>query len=705
MAQSRCTQIAVGFPLRRLFILVGLITLLACPERVRAQTMSGDGLTVTVDSWNISTTGGGYCPVWVQVSNMSKKQRSLRVVVESQMYPGLEVAQNIELDPSNPTSGASIAEFTLSVPLTSPYMVGSFKVYERGRELKKLGTAGVGGALWWGNQPLPTVLYVGRSSPDMRNLNEAVAKTSFGAGTAVQNNYQPLTVNPDLVPTKWIDFTMLDMLLVSIKELEQLPAPSRDAIAEWTLAGGNLFVYGLGDDRENSAELKRLLDLDRRPPRNAEWREPKVEERNTEPAGQAPTQVVRTPSGQRVRVATSPAASSGTPAATSNAAQPPKSEIVPHFAVRTFGLGLLVACSTDDPFPGQIDDWAWVLKSLGPHRVQWHERHGMSPRGENDDFWNFLIPGVGKAPVTGFQVLITLFALAIGPVNYFVLQRRKQLYLMIVTVPVFAGVTTALLLGYAVASDGFALRGRVRSVTLLDQVRGESVCWSRISYYAGVAPSGGLRFSPDTAVYPMEPPGSSGGQRSVDWTEGQHLTSGWLRSRTPTQLVTVAYRQSGEQLVVASSSTGVVRVTNNLGANIGMLVLAAADGTFYSTQDLPRDESVRLEQNDLAELQIALRKLVDGQRLEVPAEINDRNLWVGPTSRRTMYWRGGLVSQWQTGIGEGIFQVLQSPGADKLKDLLQPGTYLAITDQPPTVDLGVTKMQDEGSLYVIVGVF
>jgi hypothetical protein len=682
--------------------------LLAGGSRVQAQSMTvkGDGLSVTSESWSISTSGGGYCPIQIQVSNLTPKQRSLRVVLESQYSPGnFQVMQEIELDPANQAGGAATADFTLSAPITNEFFGGAIKVYERGRELKKCRLYGIGGAFWWGGQQLPTVAHVGRSSPDLRNMTEAVTKITVGAGAVPQNTYQPLSLKPEQVPSKWIDFTMLDLLLISVTELDALPAERRDAIAQWTLAGGNLFVYGLGDDRENSPDLKRLLDLDRRPPQNAEWQVPKVDQRNTDSLAQGTSQqVVRTIGGQRVVVAT-PATPTTAPAATPKPAQSPQPEIIPHFTVRAFGLGILVACSTDDPFPGQIDDWAWVFKSLGPHRVQWHDRHGMSPRGNNDDFWEFLIPGVGKAPVIGFQVLITLFALAIGPVNYFVLQRRKKLYLLIFTVPVFAGITTVLLLSYAVASDGFALRGRVRSVTLLDQVRGESVSWSRISYYAGVAPSGGLRFSRDTAVYPMEPPGSSGGSRMVDWTEGQHLTSGWLRSRTPTQLVAIAYRQSGEQLSVASSDAGIVRVTNNLGTNIRMLVLASADGTVYSTQDLARDQSVRLEAADLKELHPALRKLIDSQPLEAPAELNERDLWIGIGPRRYMYWRGGMLADWQNSIGEGIFQVLKSADIDNLKDLLQPGTYIAITDQPPTVDLGVTTMQDAGSLYVIVGVF
>ena len=89
-----------------------------------------------------------------------------------------------------------------------------------------------------------------------------------------------------------------------------------------------------------------------------------------------------------------------------------------------------------------------------------------------------------------------------------------------------------MLLGYAIASDGFALRTRVRSLTMLDQTRGEAVSWSRVSYYAGLAPSGGLRFSRDTAIYPIESSFTgSGAHRVLDWTEDQHMTSGWLRSR------------------------------------------------------------------------------------------------------------------------------------------------------------------------------
>src|SRR5262249_50201700 len=158
-------------------------------------------------------------------------------------------------------------------------------------------------------------------------------------------------------------------------------------------------------------------------------------------------------------------------------------------------------------------------------------------------------------------------------------------------------------------------RGRVRSLTLLDQQHGESVSWSRVSYYAGVAPSGGLRFSTDTAVYPIMPPGAPQTSRTTDWTDGQRMPVGWLRSRTPTQLLTIHYQPSSEQITVATSSTGTARVTNHLGASIQRLVVADESGQFYRGADIAPESSQRLEVAQLADLHAELRDIVNDQPL------------------------------------------------------------------------------------------
>ena len=85
-------------------------------------------------------------------------------------------------------------------------------------------------------------------------------------------------------------------------------------------------------------------------------------------------------------------------------------------------------------------------------------------------------------------MLITLFVLLIGPLNYWWLKRAKRLHLMVLTVPLAAIVTTAGLAAYAVLADGFDTKVRLYSYTTLDQRTGDAACWARLSYYSGLAP-------------------------------------------------------------------------------------------------------------------------------------------------------------------------------------------------------------------------
>ena len=103
----------------------------------------------------------------------------------------------------------------------------------------------------------------------------------------------------------------------------------------------------------------------------------------------------------------------------------------------------------------------------------------------------------------------SLWVLVIGLLNYLWLWRRRRLYLLVITIPVVAFATSLALFGYSAVAHGFGTRSRVRSLTLLDQKANSAVTMSRLSLYSGLAPSGGLTFSPETAVYPIWPPDTS----------------------------------------------------------------------------------------------------------------------------------------------------------------------------------------------------
>ena len=166
-------------------------------------------------------------------------------------------------------------------------------------------------------------------------------------------------------------------------------------------------------------------------------------------------------------------------------AKPPTPPELAHFVRRDVGLGRVVAITQQNPFPGTSLDWGWIFNAVGPDRYSWISRHGISFEQQNDDFWNFLIPGVGLAPVGAYRILITLFVIAIGPVNYFLLRKWRRLHLLLFTVPASAAVITSLLIAYALAADGFAVRVRARSITQLDQRVGQAATWSRFRITRG----------------------------------------------------------------------------------------------------------------------------------------------------------------------------------------------------------------------------
>ena len=98
-------------------------------------------------------------------------------------------------------------------------------------------------------------------------------------------------------------------------------------------------------------------------------------------------------------------------------------------------MGCVAAIAAAKPFPGQDTDWILLFNSVPDNHWKWFRRTGFSLHRTNDDYWTFLIPGVGEAPVVSFLLLVSLFAIVIGPVNYVVLGRSRRLYLLLLTVP------------------------------------------------------------------------------------------------------------------------------------------------------------------------------------------------------------------------------------------------------------------------------
>jgi hypothetical protein len=341
----------------------------------------------------------------------------------------------------------------------------------------------------------------------------------------------------------------------------------------------------------------------------------------------------------------------------------------------------------------------------------WDTRHGLIPDSSNADFGKLLLPEVGRAPVTEFQVLITLFVLVIGPFNYWILKRYKRLHLLVLTVPLSAGVATTALFLYAIVADGFSTRVRVRSYTTIDQPTGEAACWARMSYYAGLAPGKGLTMPADLVMYPILPNwgnDDSGTDREMVWDENAELlTRGWLNSRTPTQYLMVRSRKTPHRLDVTSGN-GKMQVVNRLGTRIDSLLVLDDAGKFFSGQKLASESRVALESTSRDD---AVKRIVDLLRdsePELPAELSgsDRD-FLGRRGRLTRRMYSRFPRQQSEGqLNENIANraVSDLAGMNGRPALDLPArSYVAVTATGPEVETGISYATENASFHVVVG--
>jgi hypothetical protein len=285
---------------------------------------------------------------------------------------------------------------------------------------------------------------------------------------------------------------------------------------------------------------------------------------------------------------------------------------------------------------------------------------------------------------------------------------------LVLTIPASATLVTVLLFGYAIVADGLGTRVRARSVTHLDQRRGHAACWARLSYYAGVAPSGGLTFSDDVAVLPFVfDPVSQSGWRSVEqamsWDEDQHFKRGWLASRTPTQFLTLRSRPSKLRLAIDDTrrASDELVIENLLDAPIEQLAVRTADGKYYWATDVDRGGAARAKRTETSEAVSRLRKCLADNQPGFPPGM-DRQSSSGVFGLRggrryyTIY--GGNRSESPTQGTSRLERSLQDPAmSGGGRPLLAPGTYVAIVRESPEVELGTDSAREEASFHVILG--
>ena len=682
--------------------------LLAQPVNLaQAVTAGQPGRTVTLPTIANPTSGlqvifdahwpqtEGYWPLRVSVQSVSgpaAADRVLTMEIAPRYGYSSKVSFLLEL-----AEGETVSETTVLIPVVNNPFAYGVDVWEDGKRIKELSTSNLQNVFsrTYGNSGNTTHVLVIGNDQSVGTVVSGLAQTS-GAGPIGPVDFD--IRSPDGLPSRWIDYSGLDLVCLSAPDVETLATRQPEvwrAIRDWTSSGGNLLVYNVGQQWEQLTKLEEFLRI--YIPPGADESDPPAK-RGWQTADSASYQnwlAMKGQSPQVVRQGQWPNAmgAQAIPAIPAPAPVRSGSGPAPEFLWRELGRGVVLALPDAGPTGVASSEWGYYLTSVGLDRLNWTQRHGFALGQYNADFWNLMIPGVGLPPVTGFQILITLFVLLIGPANFYVLRKYGQIKLLLVTVPVSAVLVTVMLLGYAVVADGLGVRARVRSFTVLDQTTGETVTWSRQSYYAGLSPSDALTFRDDTVIYPLESEQQyrrrNGRSRNWHWDEaGQHL-SGWLPARTPTQIIAVTVRDTKRGLAVTDSG-GKPQVVNNLGAEIEHLILVDAAGQHHYASNLKLGGgAVELAPISQVDARRQLREIYDENSPQYLVGLAS----MGPSIAQSGGNRAGYTTQ-SNGLLERGFS---DPNA------LGPRKYLAIMRSSPEVTLGLESAREESSFHVISG--
>ncbi len=201
--------------------------------------------------------------------------------------------------------------------------------------------------------------------------------------------------------------------------------------------------------------------------------------------------------------------------------------------------------------------------------------------------------------------LSLLFAAIIGPLNIALLRRKKQMTRLYWTTPAISLTACLLFVLYFAVFEGPRKYMRVSSLTLIDQESRSAATLGWIGFYSPFAEPEGLLFDEVTELTlqqkgmdtfrPRAIGAAAGMDRagSVDWTEGQRWSGGWIQPRVPLHFK-LRKSESRPERIDIKKEDGALKVVNRLGARVKTFWYADAEGGVYQAADIPKGAEAAL---------------------------------------------------------------------------------------------------------------
>lgn len=219
-----------------------------------------------------------------------------------------------------------------------------------------------------------------------------------------------------------------------------------------------------------------------------------------------------------------------------------------------------------------------------------------------------ILPDLFALPYRAFALLLVLFAVVIGPVNFIVVKRFKRPVVLLVTIPVIALGAALALFGFGVLAQGLGVKLASHTWTVLDQREHRSASSELRMIFAGLAPARGLEPGAGASAYGVarysqngmwSEPAYDGQTYRVEFDPGPVLSGGYLPARTPFLHQTLTERAARGRLEFAREG-GALLATNALGVTVEELLVRDAAGGYWTLGE-PLRENTRAPLEPLAE--------------------------------------------------------------------------------------------------------
>ena len=326
--------------------------------------------------------------------------------------------------------------------------------------------------------------------------------------------------------------------------------------------------------------------------------------------------------------------------------------------------------------------------------------------GVGDDFWDWLIPSVGRTPVIPFLIFVVLFVGGAAPGLMVWANRHKRRVWLVVLMPLAAVICTIFLFGYGLLKDGLGAVSRTRSLAFVDK-NGDGLVWSRQTYFAATVPKQGIIVGGETHFSPMTVNSYSELSSSEQYeVGGMQQYRGLLPPRLQTQFsLTHPIRKlpivkSGPEQDPILAGPAIVNASN---FTWDKAVFVGSNDRYYVASSVGPGQKAECIATTRSDAVLVLQKKYRSQALVPPPD--------SPSADQTSLGQAFTdIFSFNRSRANTIGQILEEKTwADHLgmassdQTVLLPGTYVLFVSDAPYLERCLSGVKDQDGLHAIVG--